>query len=116
MAYDIRLVKLINGEMIIGKWDEPARKVKEVAMLQTVPTQQGVQMVLLPFGYPFETDMNGEISMDHILYEYKACPEELKTKYLEATSNLTLATPGGLKNLGNLAGPGGAKISNLLKK
>ena len=34
MAYDIRLVKLINGETVLGKWDEAENKLTEVAMLQ----------------------------------------------------------------------------------
>ncbi len=114
MAYDIRLVKLINGETVLGKWDEAEGKLKDVALLQTIPSQQGVQMLLLPFGYPFETEIGGEISLTHVLYEFKKFPEELKTRYLEATSNLTLSTTGDLKTLSNLAGKG--NISSLLKK
>jgi hypothetical protein len=114
MAYDIRLVKLINGETVLGKWDEAAGKLLEVALLQTIPSQQGVQMMLLPFGYPFETEIGGEIDLTHVLYQFKKFPEELKTRYLEATSNLTLSTTGDLKTLSNLAGKG--NISNLLKK
>jgi len=104
MPYDIRLVKLINGESVIGKWSEDGKTITDPAVLQTVPSQQGVQMMLLPFGYPFEQEITGEISTAHVLYEYKKAPEELKTKYLEASSNLTLTAPGG----GN--------ISQLLKK
>lgn len=122
MAYDIRLVKLVNGELVLGKFDEASNSLKDVAALQTVPTQQGVQMMLLPYGYPFEQGFDGVISRVHVIYEYKACPEELKTKYLEATSNLTLATGGlggGLGNLNLAKGPAGGKItgiSDLLKK
>ena len=104
MPYDIRLVKLINGESVIGKWSADGKTITDPAVLQTVPSQQGVQMMLLPFGYPFEQEITGEISTAHVLYEYKKAPEELKTKYLEAASNLTLSAPGG----GN--------ISQLLKK
>ncbi|MDO9633314.1 MAG: hypothetical protein Q7I92_15555 [Humidesulfovibrio sp.] len=104
MPYDIRLVKLINGESVIGKWSDDGKTITDPAVLQTVPSQQGVQMMLLPFGYPFEQEITGEISTVHVLYEYKKAPEELKTKYLEASSNLTLSAPGG----GN--------ISQLLKK
>ncbi len=104
MPYDIRLVKLINGESVIGKWSDDGKTITDPAVLQTVPSQQGVQMMLLPFGYPFEQEITGEISTAHVLYEYKKAPEELKTKYLEAASNLTLTAPGG----GN--------ISQLLKK
>ncbi len=104
MPYDIRLVKLINGESVIGKWSPDGKTISDPAVLQTVPSQQGVQMMLLPFGYPFENEITGEISTAHVLYEYKKAPEELKTKYLEAASNLTLTAPGG------------ASISQLLKK
>ena len=122
MAYDIRLVKLVNGELVLGKLDEASNSLKDVAALQTVPTQQGVQMMLLPYGYPFEQGFDGVISSVHVIYEYKTCPEELKTKYLEATSNLTLSTGGlggGLGNLNLAKGPAGGKItgiSDLLKK
>ncbi|MBI5518422.1 MAG: hypothetical protein HY916_00010 [Desulfovibrio sp.] len=94
MAYDIRLVKLINGETVIGKWSEDGQTISDPAVLQTVPMQQGVQMMLLPFGYPFEQEITGCISTKHVLYEYTKAPEELKTKYLEAASNLTLSAPG----------------------
>lgn len=95
MAYDIRLVKLTNGETVIGKWSDDGQTISDPAVIQTVPTQQGVQMMLLPFGYPFEQEITGDISTKHVLYEYKKVPEELKTKYLEAASNLTLSAPGG---------------------
>jgi len=114
MAYDIRLVKLINGETVLGKWDEAAGKIKEVALLQTIPSQQGVQMMLLPFGYPFETEICGDIDLSHVLYQFKKFPDELTTRYLEATSNLTLSTSSDLKNLSNLSAKG--NISNILKK
>jgi hypothetical protein len=108
MPYDIRLVKLINGETVLGKFDEETQGLKEVAILQTVPTQQGVQMMLLPFGYPFETDITGAIKGEHILYTFKTFPEELKNKYLEATSNLTISTARDLNALNRMA-PGGPK-------
>jgi len=50
--------------------------------------------MLLPFGYPFEQEITGSISTKHVLYEYANAPEELKTKYLEASSNLTLSAAG----------------------
>lgn len=114
MAYDIRLVKLINGETVLGKWDEESKKLKDVAILQTVPTQQGVQMVLMPFGYPFEQDIAGEIAGEHVLYTYKNFPEELKNKYIEATTNLTISTARDLNVLKNMAPQGG--VSPLILK
>ena len=101
MAYDIRMAKIVSGEIVIGKFDAAASAINDPAILQTVPTQQGVQMMIMPYGYPFDSSFDGSIAFSHILFEYKSCPEELKTKYMEACSNLTLSS-GGL----NLKGPG----------
>ncbi len=113
MAYDIRLVKIITGEMVLGKWSEDGKSIQDPAILQTVPAQTGMQMMLVPYGFPFDQEMSGEISTEHVLYQYKNCPEELTTKYMEAVSNLTLSTPGDLKNLQRMAG---GDISQILKK
>lgn len=116
MAYEMRLVKIVTGEMIIGKYDAEKNSLKDIAALQTVPTQQGVQMMLLPYGYPFDQDFAGEISYDHVLYTYNKYPEELNTRYLEAVSNLTLST-GGLGGL-DLKNPGagaGSEFSGLIR-
>ena len=117
MAYDIKLVKLVNGEMVVGKFDEENNALNDVAVLQSVPTQQGVQMMLMPYGFPFEEEMKGSISLEHVIYTYEKFPEDLKTKYLEASSNLTLSAPGNLSNL-NLKGGGGnvSGIGDLFKK
>lgn len=105
MAYDLRLVKLITGEMVIGKYDAEKNVIKDAAILQTVPTQTSVQMMLLPYGYPFDQEFDAEISMSHVIYSYRKYPEDLNTKYLEAVSNLTLST-GGL---------GGSEMSGLIR-
>ena len=119
MSHEVKLVKLINGETVLGKWFQDENKLKDIAVIQTVPTQQGAQMLILPFGYPFEAEIAGEISGDHILYFFKSTPPELETKYLEASSNLTLSTAGDLQNLERMAG-GQENISDfaaqLLKK
>ena len=117
MAYNICMVKLVTGEMVIGKHDTQAKVINDPAILQTVPTQQGVQMMLMPYGYPFETDFTGSLSYSHVLYTYKNCPEELKTKYLEACSNLTLSSGGlgGLDLKKGSPGKGGGDIASLLR-
>lgn len=107
MAYNVKLVKLVNGDTVIGKHNAEQEILESVAILQTIPTQQGVQMALLPFGYPFEDGFDATIKACHILYEYKKCPEDLEAKYLEATSNITIASTSTLQNIGN--------ISSLLK-
>lgn len=97
MAYDIRLIKLVTGELIIGKYDEQADSIKDVAAIQTIPSQQGVQMMMLPYGYPFEPDFTGVIDGKFFLYRYSSTPKELQDKYIEACTNLT--TAGGLGKL-----------------
>lgn len=102
MSYTIKLVKLVSGDTVIGKYNQETNELESIAMLQTVPTQQGVQMVLLPFGYPFEEGFEGKVQYTHVLYEYKKCPEDLESKYIEATSNITIASGSTLQNMGNI--------------
>ena len=117
MAYeDVKLVKLVGGELVLGQWAEGSDVIKNPAILQTVPTQQGVSMMLMPYGYPFETEIKGEIEARHVLYTYDSCPDELTTKYMEAKSNLTLSGPGDLQTLNDLAQSTGGDLSTLLKK
>lgn len=112
MAYDIRLFKLVTGELVMGKYDVSKDMVNDVATLQTVPTQQGVQMMMLPYGYPFEAEFTGSIEGKHFLYRYTSAPEELQNKYLEACTNLTVS--GGLGKL-HFGAPAGGAGSGLIK-
>lgn len=97
MAYDIRLMKLVTGELVMGKYEEQTDSLKDVAAIQTIPSQQGVQMMMLPYGYPFEPDFTGAIDGKFFLYRYSSTPKELQDKYIEACTNLT--TAGGLGKL-----------------
>ncbi len=92
MAYDIKLAKLVTGEMVIGKYDAENNTICDAAIMQTVPTKEGVQMMILPYGYPFEQAYEAVIDLKHALYVFKNIPEEVPTRYLEAVSKLTLAT------------------------
>ncbi|MCF8086231.1 MAG: hypothetical protein K9J48_04985 [Desulfohalobiaceae bacterium] len=121
MAQEVKLAKLVSGDMVLGKWDAQENKIKDPATLQTIPTQQGgVQMALLPFGYPFDSEIHGEISAEHVLYWYKNVPEDLTNKYWEASSNISISSSGDLENLQNMAGGRGqgggiTDIGDLLK-
>ncbi|WP_207259730.1 hypothetical protein [Desulfovibrio sp. Huiquan2017] len=109
MNYDIRLVKLVSGEMVVGNF--VGSDIEEPAILQAMPTQQGTQMILLPYGYPFDQEMHGKIAQDHVLFEYKNCPEELKTKYIEAKTNISLSSGGlDLSGMGGTGGMGGGGL------
>ncbi|MGL4722180.1 MAG: hypothetical protein ACRCV3_02640 [Desulfovibrionaceae bacterium] len=104
MAYDIKLVKISTGDTVMGKYNADTNVIDSPAILQSIPTQEGVQMVLLPFGYPFEDSFSGEISYTHVLYEYKNIPDELRSKYTEAVSNITIASPSALSMSGSIPG------------
>lgn len=97
MAYDIRLMKLVTGELVIGKYQESTDSLSDVAAIQTIPSQQGVQMMMLPYGYPFESEFTGSIEGRHFIFRYANTPRELQDKYIEASTNLTVA--GGLGKL-----------------
>jgi len=91
MKESIKLVKLVSGDTVIGKLE--GGKLKDVVQIQTIPTGGGVQIAILPFGFPFEEEVGGgEISEAHILYQYAKIPEELINKYLEAKSNIKIAS------------------------
>ena len=97
MAYDIRLIKLVTGELVIGKYNSDQDRLDEVAAIQSIPTQQGVQMMMLPYGYPFESGFSASLEGKFFLYRYTDAPKELQDKYIEACTNLTVA--GGLGKL-----------------
>lgn len=103
MAYDIRLMKLVTGELVIGKYQENSDSLTDVAAIQTIPAQQGVQMMMLPYGYPFEADFNGTVDGKFFLYRYSNTPKELQDKYIEACTNLTVAGGLGKLQFGNAA-------------
>ena len=113
MAYDIRFVKLVGGETVIGKYDAESDTLTEVAILQSIPTEQGVQILLLPYGYPFEPDFTGSIEGKNFLYRYANTPKELQDKYIEACTNLTVA--GGLGKMQFSSEPFGGSGSGLIK-
>ena len=90
MSKPIRLFKLVSGELVLGKYNEEADVLEDVAIVRIAPTKQGAQMVMLPYGYPFEQEFKGSIAGKHFMYVYKEVPSELETKYVEACTNLKL--------------------------
>lgn len=93
MAYDIRLVKLVSGELVLGKYNAETKTLNDVAIMQTVPMEGGMQLAMLPYGYPFDQKYDGKISEEHFLFQYAKTPEDIQSKYLEIISGLV--TPAG---------------------
>lgn len=113
MAYDIRLMKLVTGELVIGKYDAEKDCLNDVAAIQSIPTQQGVQMMMMPYGYPFEPEFDGSLEGKNFLYRYANTPKELQDKYIEACTNLTVA--GGLGRMQFSSEPFNGSGSGLIK-
>ena len=88
-AYDIRMMKLVSGEIVLGKYDAEKDQLTDVAQLQNVPTQQGMQMLITPYGFPFENKFHAVMEGRFILYRFSDTPKELQDKYIEVTTNLT---------------------------
>ncbi len=87
----IRLVKIINGDFVIGVDDEENKSIKNIGSLQFVPGETGgMSVALIPYGFPFEEKFKGSISNDKVLYEIETVPEDLQNKYTEATSDIKL--------------------------
>ena len=95
----ICMVKLVSGELVLGKFDPEADQLEDIATIQIAPTQQGPQMMMLPYGYPFEPEFSGKISARFFMFEYPNVPEDLEIKYHEACTNLTLSSGGGNSGL-----------------
>ena len=103
-SLEIRMMKLVSGEIVIGKWDPDKDELQDAAQLQNVPTQQGMQMLVTPYGFPFENKFNVAIAGKFVLHKFTDTPKELQDKYIEVTTNLTVAN-----GLGKLRfGPGAA--------
>ena len=94
MKQDVKFAKLISGDTVIGVYNGDEKKIQDVALVQAVPSQSGsgVQIMILPFGFPYENEIIGEIAEDKILYEYKKLPDELKSKYLQEKSNIKISS------------------------
>ena len=88
-AYDIRMMKLVSGEIVLGKYDAEKDQLTDVAQLQNVPTQQGMQMLITPYGFPFENKFHAVMEGRFILYRFSDTPKELQDKYIEVTTGLT---------------------------
>ncbi len=116
---DVKFVKLVSGDTVIGTYNEMKNVLEDVALIQVVPGSAGIQIAILPFGFPFEEKIGGEISMDKVLFEYSNVPEDLKSKYFEAKSNIKISTTMPTGSLGETAKPKEDKvidIESLFKK
>jgi hypothetical protein len=87
---EIKIVKIVTGETVIGT--QVQDYLEDVALIQVIPSSGGIQLAILPYGFPFEEKIGGKISIDKIVYEFKNIPEDIKNKYLEAKSDIKISS------------------------
>jgi len=87
---EIKVVKIVTGEMVIGI--KSLDSLEDVALIQVLPTSSGIQIAILPYGFPFEEKISGKIGWDKVVYEFKDVPEDIKNKYLEAKSDIKISS------------------------
>ncbi|AEA34417.1 hypothetical protein [Hippea maritima] len=88
----IKFVKLVTGETVIGSYNQERDGLEDVALIQVIPGSAGIQIAIVPYGFPFEEKISGFVSMDKVVYEYSKVPEDLENKYLEAKSNIKISS------------------------
>jgi len=104
MSENIVFAKIVTGEMVLGEKSEDGEIIKNICLVQVMPTQSGsMQIAIVPYGFPFEEEVRGEISMANVLFQFKDVPGDLADKYVETKTNIMRAS-----NMGGLGGqPGG---------
>ncbi len=111
---EVKFAKLVTGETVMGIYNDNTNYLEGVALIQMMPSADGaIQMAIVPYGFPFEEKISGKISADNILYEFEHVPEDLKSKYLQAKSNITISSsmPQAETGSGNVL-----DLENILKK
>ncbi len=109
-AFDISMVKLVSGEVVLGRYDAEKDMLTGVVHLQNVPTQQGMQMLLAPYGFPFENTYDAAIEGRFIMYRFKETAKELEDKYIEVTTNLSVSSHLGKLKFGPTSPAGGSTL------
>ncbi len=116
---NIKFVKLVTGETIIGTYNEQKNSIEDVALIQVIPGASGIQIAIVPYGFPFEEKISGFIGMDKVVYEFANIPSDLESKYIQAKSNITISSniPGS-EQFGGISGSEDkiVDLGNLLNK
>ncbi len=118
----VKFVKLVTGETVIGTYNPEKNGLEDVAQIQVIPGSAGIQIAILPYGFPFEEKITGFISTDKVVYEFSYVPQDLENKYYEAKSNIKISSTMPNANLDSSFGSQSTKqdkvidIESLFKK
>jgi len=105
MSDNMVFAKLVTGEMVLAEKSESGESIKNICLVQVMPTQSGsMQIAIVPYGFPFEEEVRGEISNANVLFTFKNVPGDLADKYVETKSNIMRAS-----NMNGLGGVGGGE-------
>jgi hypothetical protein len=107
MSEKIVFAKLVTGEMVLAEKDDAAGCIKNICLVQVMPTSAGsMQIAIVPYGFPFEDEVRGEISISNVLFEFKDVPGDLADKYIETKTNIKIAPRMGGLGGGSKSGSG----------
>jgi len=99
---DVKLCKLVTGEVVVGKEDDGI--IKNILMLMAMPdpaTNQ-VRMSISPYWAPY-TREEADVNTSFCVTKVTADPE-LTAQYQQITSGIVTASPGDMNSLVNAAG------------
>ncbi len=84
---NVKMAKLVTGEVVVGKLNEADNTLVEVVVLQPTTPQQQQQgqgnIMLLPYGVPFTQKIEAKISLAHAIMVYQEVIGDIQEKYLE---------------------------------
>ncbi len=87
MSQNFKLVKLVTGEVVAGMLDEKAGVLKDVAILQISAKDQKMQLLLFPYGYPFQQTFTVAVEAKHFMFVFDAVPDHLEDRYNAACAH-----------------------------
>ena len=95
---NIKVIRLVNGEELIGKYSESPTHVEleNVGVVQMIPTQTGVNIGLFPFA-PYAEEETFEFSHEHIVTSFTPSTDLLNNYNRMFGSGIQIAGAGSLK-------------------
>lgn len=95
---EIKVIRLVNGEEIIGDWVSGADNsytLRKPAIVQMMPTQTGVNIGLFPFA-PYAEETTFEFRRDHVVTTFTPDTDLLNNYNQMFGSGIQIATPGSM--------------------
>ena len=105
MGNNIKLSKLVSGEVVVGYLNDETDILENCLALQAMPAPDGhgIQMGISPYMAPYSPEKSN-IEKQYRIVTINADPQ-LAAQYQQITTGIVTATPGDLKNIVGFPGP-----------